>query len=46
MKKVVEDPYIWQVPNSLTDEFCDELIKKFEEDQLVRYVSRCYWSWT
>ena len=32
MKKVVEDPYIWQVPNSLTDEFCDELIKKFEED--------------
>ena len=32
MKKVVEDPYIWQVPNSLTDEFCDELIEKFEED--------------
>ena len=32
MKKVVEDPYIWQVPNSLTDEFCDDLIKKFEED--------------
>ena len=32
MKKVVEDPYIWQVPNSLTDEFCDALIKKYEED--------------
>ena len=32
MKKVVEDPYIWQVPNSLTYEFCDELIEKFEED--------------
>lgn len=32
MKKVVEDPYIWEVPNSFTDEFCDELIKKFEED--------------
>ena len=32
MKKVVEDPYIWEVPNSLTDEFCDDSIKKFEED--------------
>ena len=32
MKKDVEDTYIWQVPNSLTDEFCDDLIKKFEED--------------
>ena len=32
MKKVAKDPYIWQVPNSLTDEFCDDLIKKFEED--------------
>ena len=32
MKKVVEDPYIWQVSNSLTDEFCDKLVQKFEED--------------
>lgn len=32
MKKDVEDPLIWQVPNSLTDEFCDELVRKFEED--------------
>jgi len=32
MKKVVEDPYIWQVSNSLTDEFCDKLVQKFKED--------------
>ena len=39
MKKVVKDPYIWEVPNSLTDEFCDNLVKKFEEDPTdSRYV--------
>ena len=32
MKKVVDDPYIWQVENSLTNEFCDKLVKRFEED--------------
>ena len=32
MKKVVDDPYIWQVENSLTDEFCDKLVKRFEKD--------------
>lgn len=32
MKKVVEDPLIWEVQNSLTDEFCDDMIKKFEDD--------------
>lgn len=32
MKKVVKDPLIWEVQNSLTDEFCDDMIKKFEDD--------------
>lgn len=31
MMKVV-DPLIWEKKNSLTEEFCDKLISKFEED--------------
>ena len=31
MMKVV-DPYIWERKNSFTDEFCDKLISKFEEN--------------
>ena len=32
MKKLLEDPYIWEKPNALTDEFCDHLVQKFEDD--------------
>ena len=40
MKKVVEDPH-WEVPNSLTDEFCDDLIKRFAAGPGQDMVSRC-----
>ena len=28
---------IWEVPNALPDDLCDELVRKFEEDEEHRY---------